>query len=106
MYLAPGTYSPEKYGLDQQPSFTFGSRPEEKVKTDIPGKCMSADPSILYPNKFAIPYCYLPIAPGTYSPEKCNLDHQPSYSFGSRPADKIKSDIPGMLKHVFIYFDT
>lgn len=35
------------------------------------------------------------IAPGTYSPEKCNLDHQPSFSFGTRPEQKVRNDTPG-----------
>lgn len=38
------------------------------------------------------------IAPSAYETEKVNLAHQPAYSFGTRPADKIKSDIPGRLE--------
>lgn len=37
------------------------------------------------------------LAPGAYSPEKANLDHQPAYSFGSRPEEKVRSGTPGKL---------
>lgn len=56
--------------LDHQPAFSFGSRPEEKIRNDAP-------------------------SPNHYQPEKCNLEHQPSYSFGSRPEEKVRSDTPG-----------
>lgn len=36
-------------------------------------------------------------APGAYYPEKVNLEHQPAYSFGSRPEEKVRSDTPGEL---------
>lgn len=68
----PNQYSPEKSIklLDHQPAFSFGSRPEQKIKSDIPG-------------------------PSHYQPEKCNLDHQAAFSFGTRTEQKVRSDTPG-----------
>lgn len=73
LVLAPGAYSPEKCKLDHQAAFSFGTRPEQKIKSDAP-------------------------APNQYSPEKCNLDHHAAYSFGTRTEQKIRSDTPGMMK--------
>lgn len=36
--LAPSAYEAEKVNLAHQPAFSFGSRHEEKIKTDIPGE--------------------------------------------------------------------
>lgn len=33
-------------------------------------------------------------APGSYSPEKVNMEHQPAYSFGVKTEQKIKSVAP------------
>lgn len=35
---APGDYAPEKCNLDHQTAFSFGLRPEAKVRSDTPGK--------------------------------------------------------------------
>lgn len=37
---------------------------------------------------------YKILAPGAYSPEKVNLEHQPAFSFGSRPEEKINNIVP------------
>lgn len=34
-------------------------------------------------------------APGSYAPEKVNLEHTPAYSFGVKPELKIKNNTPG-----------
>lgn len=98
LHEAPGTYSPEKYSSDHQPSYSFGSKHEQKLKSDIPGNG-KMHLAWLNPLRFEEPYksailnSYL--APGAYSPEKYNLDHQPAYSFGSRQEQKVKSISPG-----------
>lgn len=154
---APGTYSPEKCNLEHQPSFSFGLRPEQKLRNDTPGNWYNAP--MLHFNAwhsqqlfyFSIYLCgsrkkprqltnpknsirpinhhihsvqgtkkrstqiflvgiwkrlasveifakisqFINTAPGTYSPEKCNLDHQPSFSFGSRTEQKVRNNTPG-----------
>lgn len=58
--------------------FSFGLRPEQKIKNDVPG-------------------------PNHYKPESCNLDHQAAYSFGTRQEVKIKNDSPGKNYHTDIH---
>lgn len=79
LHVAPGTYSPENSNFVRQPSFTFGSRPEQKVRNDTP-------------------------APSAYATEKVNLSYQPAFSFGSRQEDKIKSDSPGKCTRCFAFY--
>lgn len=44
------------------------------------------------------------LAPGTYTPEKVNLDKAPQYSFGIRtPLDKPNTN-PGIIYNHFIIF--
>lgn len=38
---------------------------------------------------------FLNIAPGAYSPEKCNLEHQPAFSFGGRYDTEKPYKTPG-----------
>lgn len=81
--------------MSHQPAFSFGSRQEEKVRKDTPGELQ------LLTQLFRFKIFSLLIslsdfsAPGTYSPEKCILNRQPSFTFGSRPEQKIRNDTPG-----------
>lgn len=94
LLVAPGTYSPEKCNLSRQPSFTFGSKSPQKVRSDTPGELFS-DPSAPRLISIAHECSLLRTAPSAYATEKVNLSYQPAFSFGSRPDEKIKSDIPG-----------
>lgn len=38
------------------------------------------------------------LAPGSYSPEKCNMEHQPAYSFGGRYDTEKPYKTPGKIK--------
>lgn len=68
--LAPGSYAPEKCTLDHPAAYSFGVKPELKIKSDAP-------------------------APNQYQPEKCNLEFQPAYSFGGRHNLEKPSQTPG-----------
>ena len=70
-FTAPTAYAPEKCKLEYQPAFSFGLRPEEKIRSDSP-------------------------APNQYSPEK--LEHQPAFSFGGRHNTEKPNQTPGSLK--------
>lgn len=70
LILAPGTYAPEKHNSDHQAAFSFGIRPEQKIKSDAP-------------------------APNQYSPEKCKMEYQPAFSFGGRYDTEKPSKTPG-----------
>lgn len=37
--VAPSAYAAEKVNLSYQPAFSFGSRQEDKKRSDVPGKC-------------------------------------------------------------------
>lgn len=69
-FLAPGSYAPEKCTLDHSAAYSFGVKPELKIKNDAP-------------------------APNQYQPEKCNLEFQPAYSFGGRHNLEKSSQTPG-----------
>lgn len=90
---APGTYSPEKCNLSRQPSFTFGTKSDQKVRSDTPGKRCSVRILVLHVNYHE--NSLICTAPSAYATEKVNQSFQPAYSFGLRPEEKIKSDIPG-----------
>lgn len=40
-------------------------------------------------------FCYNFIAPGSYMPEKVNLDHSPAFTFGQKIIQKTINDTPG-----------
>lgn len=44
---------------------------------------------------------FLLLAPSAYAIEKVNLAFQPAYSFGSRPEEKVKADMPGKHSTIF-----
>lgn len=44
---------------------------------------------------FQYRFILLCIAPGTYSPEKCNLENSPQYTFGHRASTEKLNDTPG-----------
>lgn len=67
---APGSYSPEKYHLDNPAAYSFGVKPEQKIENHAP-------------------------APNQYQPEKCKLEHQPAYSFGTKHNTDKPSQNPG-----------
>lgn len=48
----------------------------------------------LFYDCISIPFFHF-VAPGTYSPEKVNLDKSPRYSFGLKTSYEKTSDIPG-----------
>lgn len=64
----PGSYTITNGG--QTKAFTFGSRPEQKVRSDTP-------------------------APNQYEAEKCNFTRQPSFTFGERRKDQKPAQTPG-----------
>lgn len=66
----PGSYTIANNAISQTKSFTFGSRPEQKVRSDTP-------------------------APNQYEAEKCNFTRQPSFTFGGRRKDGKSSSTPG-----------
>lgn len=84
--------------LAHQPAFSFGSRQEEKIRKDTPGECYFP-----YEKTKRMPFMLIELsdfsAPGTYSPEKCVLNRQPSFTFGSRPEQKIRNDTPGKYQN-------
>lgn len=43
------------------------------------------------------------LAPSAYATEKVNLAFQPAYSFGSRPEEKVRADMPGKHSIICIY---
>lgn len=65
----PGSYSIANNVISQK-AFTFGSRPEQKVRSDTP-------------------------APNQYEAEKCNFTRQPSFTFGGRRKDEKPNQTPG-----------
>lgn len=56
--------------LDRTKAFTFGSRPEQKVRSDTP-------------------------APNQYAADKCNFNRQPSFTFGGRRIVEKPNQTPG-----------
>lgn len=65
----PGSYTIGN-AISQTKAFTFGSRPEQKVRSDTP-------------------------APNQYEAEKCNFTRQPSFTFGGRRKDEKPNQTPG-----------
>lgn len=90
--LAPGSYSPEKCKLDFQPAFTFGGRHNLEKPSQTPGIYFFSNQILIFPKSKLFVCVYL--APGSYAPEKCLLDHQAAFSFGIKPEQKIKNEVP------------
>lgn len=101
--IGPGSYSIDRSGLNKETGFSFGLRPEQKVRCDTPS-----------PNQYAAEQCNFrrtpsftfgsrqekkiksdAPAPNHYKPEQYNHDHQAAFSFGTRTEQKIKSHTPG-----------
>lgn len=95
--IAPGTYCPEKFKLDHAPQFSFGIRTSLDKISDTPGNCIRIFFAITLICNIRHDIILIFIAPGTYSPEKINLDKGPQYSLtGKGPAEKI-DDTPGIV---------
>lgn len=88
---SPNHYDIEKAKsvLDYQPSFSFGGKYDKEKPSTTPGK---------YHTSFIYYYLWKTIdiwcifmfeAPNQYEPQKCQLDHQPAFSFGLRPEQKV-----------------
>lgn len=75
-FIAPGSYSPEKCNLNQQTAFSFGSRPEQKVRSDTP-------------------------APNQYAAEKYNFSRTPSFTMCGRRKVEKPDSTPGELLLTF-----
>lgn len=57
--------------LNQTKAYSFGTKPEQKVRSDTP-------------------------APNQYAAEKCNFNRQPSFTFGGRRIVEKPDTTPGM----------
>lgn len=77
-FIGPGSYTVANSTLDKTKAFSFGSRPEQKVRSDTP-------------------------APNQYAAEKCNFNRQPSFTFGGRRIVEKKSATPGNLSGFFYH---
>ena len=75
---APGAYSPEKCNLNQPAAFSFGLRPEQKVRSDTP-------------------------APNQYSAEKCNFNRTPSFTMRGRRKVEKPDLTPGQLNVTILH---
>lgn len=97
--------APNQYQVDrvnpEQPGFSFGSRPEEKIKSNAPAPNhyhvertrLDDQPAFSFGGRYDTEKPSQTPAPSAYNPG--NLDHQPAFSFGSRPEEKVRSDTPG-----------
>jgi len=103
--LAPGTYQPEKTKLDSVPQFTFGLRTPLDKPSDTPGNTRKKEPrfqvhlswikEISSRTNFFFSKLDVP-APGTYSPEKVNLEKGPQYSLTGKGRVEKCNGTPGI----------
>lgn len=75
---APGAYSPEKCNLNQPAAFSFGLRPEQKVRSDTP-------------------------APNQYSAEKYNFNRTPSFTMRGRRKVEKPDLTPGQFNVTILH---
>lgn len=76
MHLAPGSYAPEKCHLDNPAAYSFGIRPEQKIKNYVP-------------------------APNQYEPQKYKSDQQPAFTFGGKYNLEKPNQTPGEIPPFF-----
>lgn len=74
--IGPGTYTVANSTLNQTKAYSFGTRPEQKVRSDTP-------------------------APNQYAAEKCNFSRQPSFTFGGRRKVDKPDATPGITFLVY-----
>jgi hypothetical protein len=90
---APGAYCPEKVRLDPSLQFSFGLRPIMEKPNDTPGIHITYI-SFFMKRKFLDTY-FSNLAPGTYSPEKINLNKGPQYSLSGKGSVEKPINTPG-----------
>lgn len=73
---------PEKVVLDHTPAYTFGLKVKQEKFNDSPGIPFAILKLIEDIILDLVSHSKTILAPGTYMPEKVNLDHTPSYTFG------------------------
>lgn len=87
---APNQYDVEKCNFSRQPSFTMGSRRKIEKPSTTPGKDTTIGINMRH-NLWKMFCVFSVTGPSTYSLDRYNLDHQPAFSFGLRPEQKVNN---------------
>lgn len=89
--------------MDSSPKFSFGLKPAVEKPNDTPGPhnkllitCLKKLQLVSSSIKCYNYHIYLFLAPGTYSPEKVNLDKGPQYSLSGKGSVEKPLDTPGI----------